>query len=65
MFGCWLLEACSFLKKNREGMDLVESEVWEGNLGGLEGLKNYGQVYFIRESILNKNITLKVFIFIF
>lgn len=54
MFGCYFLEACSFLTRDRKGVD------WDGRgggegLGGVEGGETIIRIYYVRnESIFNE-----------
>lgn len=47
VFGCW--EACSFLKRNRETVDLGENREGGEELGGQNGGEGTVKLYYIRE----------------
>ena len=54
MFGCYLLEACSFLMTDRKGVDPEKRRGGE-ELGGVQGRESIIRVYCIKkDSILNK-----------
>ena len=54
MFGCYLLEACSFLMRDRKGVDLDGRRGGE-ELGGVEGGETIIRIYYVRKkSIFNK-----------
>lgn len=47
VFGCW--EVCSFLKRNRETVDLGENREGGEELGGQNGGEGTVKLYYIRE----------------
>ena len=54
IFGCYLLEACSFLMRDRKGVDLEGRRGGE-DLGRVEGEETIIRIYYMRkESIFNK-----------
>ena len=54
MFGCYLLEACSFLMIDRKGVDPEKRRGGE-ELGGVQGRESIIRVYCIKkDSIFNK-----------
>ena len=50
MFGCYLLEACSFLMRDRKGVDLDGRDGGE-ELGGVEGEETVIRIYYVRKNI--------------
>ena len=63
MFGCFLLEACSFLMKDRKGVDLEERGGGE-ELGRVEERETIIRKYCLRkESIFNKSKNIKVIVY--
>ena len=48
LFGCYLLEACSFLMRDRKGVDLDGRDGGE-ELGGVEGEETVICVYCMRK----------------
>lgn len=53
MFGCFLLEACYFLMRNKKGVDLERRGGGE-ELGGVETVETILRIYCVRkESIFN------------
>ena len=49
MFGCYLLEACSFLMRDRKGVDL-EGKGGGEELGGINGGKTVIRIYYMRKT---------------
>ena len=57
MFGCYLLEACSFLMRDRKGVDL-EGRRGGKELGGVVGGETIVMIYYMtKEYIFNKRKT--------
>ena len=49
MFGCYLLGACSFLMRDRKGVDL-EGKGGGEELGGINGGKTVIRIYYMRKT---------------
>lgn len=57
MFGCYLLEACYFLRRNINGMNPM-CETGQEDLGGVEGRKTIIIIYIMRKNLFSIKIKL-------